>query len=99
MMVAPMPTTTQSAMVAAWIVAPGPIVTLLPMTMGSAWGGRERAGGGGRARGAGAKASLPHAFIQISNAKRPAQRRPAPTTIHPSTRAAPTLPAALFLAT
>lgn len=31
-----MPTTTQSSIVAAWMVAPGPIVTLLPMRVGSA---------------------------------------------------------------
>ena len=36
MTVAPMPTTTQSSMVAAWMVAPGPMVTLLPMRVGSA---------------------------------------------------------------
>ena len=36
MMVAPMPTTTQSSIVAAWMVAPGPIVTLLPITVGRA---------------------------------------------------------------
>lgn len=46
MIVAPMPTTTQSAMVAAWMVAPGPIVTLLPMVVGMACQGAGRGGEG-----------------------------------------------------
>lgn len=41
MMVAPMPITQQSSIVAAWMVAPGPIVTLLPMTVGRACSGGE----------------------------------------------------------
>ncbi len=38
MIVAPMPITTQSSIVAACTVAPGPIVTRLPITVGSACG-------------------------------------------------------------
>lgn len=44
MMVAPMPITTQSSMVAACTVAPGPMVTRLPITVGSACGSTARQG-------------------------------------------------------
>ena len=53
MTVAPMPTTTQSWMVAPWMMAPCPMVTLLPIRVGSFCRGRGGAGQGSSSAGHG----------------------------------------------